>query len=321
MIMLADDVQQHVLCSYGIILIKLYLRYEEILNKSPYRSETEKLLHIIVGAERPLSTDEINVAMNIELRYDGTQGFNDIPLEKRELYPGMLRNLCGLFVQIVDSKVYLIHQTAKEFLVATGSDPKMPDTWRHCLEPEETQKFLAQVCISYLYLKDFNTWETFCGSCYDRTIPKIIYMPKKRVLSTLLGYSATNWVTHYRRVSGIFNQDNIIHFCSSSVRRTIWLRKNRRLFRDYNRFLFKAETHLAGPLLEDLTPLMIFSVYDLYAAAKYMISASYFRKQDLNLCTYENLSALYLAVTHRNFDMVCLSLSYCNISRCAFTSS
>ncbi|KAA8565832.1 hypothetical protein EYC84_009652 [Monilinia fructicola] len=261
--------------------------YEEILNKSPYRSETEKLLHIIVGAERPLSTDEINVAMNIELRYDGTQGFNDIPLEKRELYPGMLRNLCGLFVQIVDSKVYLIHQTAKEFLVATGSDPKMPDTWRHCLEPEETQKFLAQVCISYLYLKDFNTWETFCGSPYDRSILKIIYMPKKRELSTLLEYSATNWVTHY-----------------SSVRRTTWLRINRRLFRGYNRFPFKAETHLAGPLLEDLTPLMIFSVYNLYAAAKYMISASYFRKQDLNLCTYENLSALYLAVMHRNFDMV-----------------
>lgn len=47
------------------------LRYEEILDKSPYRSETEKLLHIIVGAERPLSTDEINVAMNIKICYDG----------------------------------------------------------------------------------------------------------------------------------------------------------------------------------------------------------------------------------------------------------
>ncbi|TGO54843.1 hypothetical protein BCON_0101g00150 [Botryotinia convoluta] len=70
--------------------------YEEILNKSPYRSETEKLLYIVVGAERPLNTDEINVAMNIGICYDATHSFNDIHLENNERYPGMIRNLCGL---------------------------------------------------------------------------------------------------------------------------------------------------------------------------------------------------------------------------------
>ncbi|TGO26200.1 hypothetical protein BPAE_0064g00160 [Botrytis paeoniae] len=72
--------------------------YETILNKSPRRSDTEKLLHIIVGAERPLSTDEINIAMNIKVCYNGSQTFEDICLEDSKRYPGMLRNLSLMII-------------------------------------------------------------------------------------------------------------------------------------------------------------------------------------------------------------------------------
>ncbi|TGO86170.1 hypothetical protein BPOR_0327g00020 [Botrytis porri] len=72
--------------------------YEAILNKSPRRSDTEKLLHIIVGAERPLSTDEINIAMNNKVCYSGSQAFEDIFLEDSKRYPGMLRNLSLMII-------------------------------------------------------------------------------------------------------------------------------------------------------------------------------------------------------------------------------
>lgn len=35
-----------------------------------------------------------------------------------------IRAMCGLFLSIVDSKVYLIHQTAKEFLIPENLDDK-----------------------------------------------------------------------------------------------------------------------------------------------------------------------------------------------------
>ncbi|KAF7891251.1 uncharacterized protein EAF02_001576 [Botrytis sinoallii] len=131
--------------------------YEAILNKSPRRSDTEKLLHIIVGAERPLSTDEINVAMNIKVCYNGSQTFEDICLEDSKRYPGMIRNLCGLFIQIVNSKVYLIHQTAKEFLIENKQNEREHGSWKHCIQPDISQRILAEACISYLFLDNFDS--------------------------------------------------------------------------------------------------------------------------------------------------------------------
>ncbi|KAM0155062.1 hypothetical protein ACHAQE_006965 [Botrytis cinerea] len=193
--------------------------YEEILDKSPYRSETEKLLHIIVGAERPLSTDEINVAMNIKICYDGTQSFDDIHLEKSHRYPRMLRNLCGLFIQFVDSKVYLIHQTAKEFLVATESGLKSPGKWRYCLEPQESHKILAQICISYLYLSDFS-------ASSNSDLPKREHgsSSAKNAPYDLINYWGKNWLSHYRRVPSAVDPVVIVDLCSVSIRRTIWIR-------------------------------------------------------------------------------------------------
>ncbi|KAB8294106.1 hypothetical protein EYC80_009558 [Monilinia laxa] len=47
---------------------------------------------------------------------------------------------------------------------------------------------------------------------------------------------------------------------------------------------------------------MIYSAFDLYAAAKHTVSSSYFRKKDLDY-SY-NGTALYLTVEHQNFEMV-----------------
>ena len=42
-------------------------------------------------------------------------------LEPEERFRVTLRDLCGLFVVIIDAKIYLLHQTAKEFLVQDNS--------------------------------------------------------------------------------------------------------------------------------------------------------------------------------------------------------
>ncbi|OCK72803.1 hypothetical protein K432DRAFT_272316, partial [Lepidopterella palustris CBS 459.81] len=75
-----------------------------------------KRFHIIVAAVRPLTLKEINIALAIKDHYRLHEGLN-IKLKNEARIVIIIRNLCGLFVMIIDQKVYLIHQTAKEFLV------------------------------------------------------------------------------------------------------------------------------------------------------------------------------------------------------------
>ncbi|KAK6598776.1 Vegetative incompatibility protein HET-E-1-like protein 16 [Botrytis cinerea] len=104
---------------------------KQFLRKSPDKQEATKVLHIVVGAERPLSLDELNIAINIENCYDGSQSFEDIELEDPKIFAIRIRGLCGLFISISNSRVYLIHQTAKEFLRSKRLKP--------CINRLETQ--------------------------------------------------------------------------------------------------------------------------------------------------------------------------------------
>ncbi|CAD6449161.1 68ffa22f-365d-404d-aa21-12ceb35b2acf [Sclerotinia trifoliorum] len=195
--------------------------YEAILNKSPDRSRTEKLLHIVVGAERPLTTEEINVVMHINVDYTGTQAFRHIPLEDADAYPAILRSLCGLFIRIEGGKVYLIHQTAKEFLVETQSEKRKENFWKHCLQPGTSHRILAEACISYLFLDDFDNdvnksyWFMIC-----------LESIRANRLGCFLDYSASLWTVHYQCAAPFVVPAAVVDFCSPSNRRSFWLHMN-----------------------------------------------------------------------------------------------
>jgi hypothetical protein len=138
--------------------------YEAILRKVPeqYKQQATKALHIIVAAARPLTLQELNVALAIK---EGTTSCRDHDLIPKEVFPVRIRNLCGLFIRINNSKVTLIHQTAKEFLVtedtatlrrplvlkdisnSPGHSSSCQGVWKHSLEPRESNLLLAKICI------------------------------------------------------------------------------------------------------------------------------------------------------------------------------
>lgn len=135
--------------------------YTAILNRSTKPTRARKLLHIIVAARRPLSLREMNVALAIE---EHSRSYEDLDLEPEESFRVTVRNLCGLFVSVIDSKIFLIHQTAKEFLIRDEatmtpidhSDPSF-DYWKHSLQPTESNLVLAKACISYLLFDVFES--------------------------------------------------------------------------------------------------------------------------------------------------------------------
>ncbi|PTB38413.1 hypothetical protein M441DRAFT_174273, partial [Trichoderma asperellum CBS 433.97] len=127
--------------------------YERILSKSFNTGQARKALHIIVAAARPLSLREMNFALALA---DGHQlSYDDLDPLYDDRFRETLRNICGLCVVIVDSKIYLLHQTVKEFLVKKDTVPAIGSDcggheWKHSLEPHESHRILAEICIWHL---------------------------------------------------------------------------------------------------------------------------------------------------------------------------
>ncbi|KAH7115490.1 hypothetical protein B0J13DRAFT_653898 [Dactylonectria estremocensis] len=154
--------------------------YEQILNKSKEHAMARKALSIILAASRPLTVSEMNVAVNIDATL---QSIHDLDLEDDEDFKSSLRSWCGLFVSIHHSKIYFLHQTAREFLLADLTSP-------------------TTLCV--LYLKFFNSNVNLpidtnreAGHSFDK--------------HAFLDYSAQTWGAHFRE-AGINDDAAIIPF-------------------------------------------------------------------------------------------------------------
>ncbi|RAH41751.1 uncharacterized protein BO95DRAFT_517666, partial [Aspergillus brunneoviolaceus CBS 621.78] len=87
--------------------------YERILDRCVDKPKAKALLHIITAAVEPLSLEELSLALALHLNAD-CQTFTAIidDVEPKERFRKTLRDLCGLFVVIINEKVYFLHQTA-----------------------------------------------------------------------------------------------------------------------------------------------------------------------------------------------------------------
>ncbi|KAK5092372.1 hypothetical protein LTR70_003941 [Exophiala xenobiotica] len=92
--------------------------YEALLSrvKDHLRERVRKVFLIIIGARRPFTSEEMFLALAVSFpeagRGPNTKGF------VKARFEGQIREWCGLFIFIKDSKLFLIHQTAKEFLLS-----------------------------------------------------------------------------------------------------------------------------------------------------------------------------------------------------------
>ena len=155
--------------------------YEAILQRSTDKKKARKLLHIIAAATRPLSLSEMRLALAID---KGHENLKDVEQEQEPVYlfPKIVREICGLFVVIVGSKLYFIHQTAREFLVSDRHQVLLhgeeDSKWYQSLHTTDSNRLLAEICMLYIHLKDFETCDT----------PEQVFHV----------YSARNWGFHLR---------------------------------------------------------------------------------------------------------------------------
>ena len=166
--------------------------YDKILCRSRDFEKAKRLLHIVVAAARPLSLKEMALALAIK---ENHRAYDDLELEPEGRFRNTVRELCGLFLTIIDSKIYLLHQTAKEFLVQkdTLDAARPPDhengrlQWKFSLWPADSNRVLAEICIWHL-LTDFETYPLGTNGENDQSLDNRIF----------LDYSAKNWAAHFR---------------------------------------------------------------------------------------------------------------------------
>ncbi|KAF2968399.1 hypothetical protein GQX73_g5137 [Xylaria multiplex] len=169
--------------------------YDRILCRSRDREKAMRLLHLVVVAARPLSLHEMALALAIKKSH---RSYADLELEPESRFRQTVRELCGLFVNIIDSKIYLIHQTAKEFLVQKELVNETPVSglntnrllWKSSLRPVESHRIMAEICIWHLLFDEFKS------SSYPLTWREARQYSCDYIFAE---YSITRWVAHYRK--------------------------------------------------------------------------------------------------------------------------
>ncbi|CAG9990107.1 unnamed protein product [Clonostachys byssicola] len=171
----------------------LEVEYDKILNRVKHnrRHKAEILLRIVVDAYRPLTLSELDVAFELATGGQDAQTHDDLDLGlDGASIASRLRNLCGLFIYVDDSRIFLIHQSAKEYLVNIHYPRLALDESRpHSQMVKSPNKLLANICVQYLSLKDFS---------YDL---HDVNSNDKESFYPLLEYSAIYLADHFRQAT------------------------------------------------------------------------------------------------------------------------
>ncbi|KFY29287.1 hypothetical protein V493_02440 [Pseudogymnoascus sp. VKM F-4281 (FW-2241)] len=188
--------------------------YTAILNKSTNKDRARKLLNIVCAATEPLSLKEITTALLIQ---ENNEKYDDLEMPPDGFSKTYIRNLCGLFVSVIDGRVFLLHQTAKEFLMANGhcnqSALGLPrdEIWKNSVTTQDSSFLLASVCMWFLQLQEFKG-SSIKQEDIDQLVSKYEF----------LEYSAMNWAVHFRAAmvpDGDPLLDLAFNFCDVQVDR------------------------------------------------------------------------------------------------------
>lgn len=112
-----------------------------------------KALSMVLVAFKPLTVTEMNEALHSKSRYSSYDAFRS-QLEEDDDFEQRLRACCGLLLSVHHGKVYFLHQTVREFLLASSG--KMPDnssgTWHGTFVLEDACLVMTECCTAYLSL-------------------------------------------------------------------------------------------------------------------------------------------------------------------------
>lgn len=98
--------------------------YSRLLAGRPYPTQARRLLQIVLAAARPFTLEEMSIALAVRRSDKQDDTFEDLGARIKHPFENHVKSLCGHFLRIVHERIYLVHQTAREFLLRPES-PKV----------------------------------------------------------------------------------------------------------------------------------------------------------------------------------------------------
>jgi hypothetical protein len=173
--------------------------YKKILTRCEHEKEVRSLLHIIVAAQRPMTLAEIDIALQVDEVSTEVLSTKLSELCKRERSKTevkmnrWIKKACGPFVTILHNRVYLIHETARAYLVRHFGSDVEPREWRGSILLTEAHRRLLRTCMANISLEEVEQAQKNgiygAETCVQELITKYQF----------LDYSATNWLSHLRQ--------------------------------------------------------------------------------------------------------------------------
>lgn len=154
--------------------------YEKILSRRELESRfTETLLQIVLAAQRPLTLDEANYALTLAMEQSKFSSHQELKkkLWKKD-FMTVVKNSCGLLVSVYNSRLYFIHQTAREFLTHSEQQGE----WKGRFQMPKPHYTISISCLRYLLLLDPGLIRTMLST---GDLPPFAH------------YAVENWVFHY----------------------------------------------------------------------------------------------------------------------------
>ncbi|KAJ6037202.1 ankyrin repeat-containing protein [Penicillium herquei] len=247
----ADEAYEKILAKVGST--------EKAHSETKKQRQLKKLLNVIVAATEPLTCQEMNVALSLTASHESYKDLDEIWKYSSRCHQ-YIKELGGQFISIIapDSRVYLLHQTAKDFLLgsakldrkASVSDAN-PPKWKASIHPEEAHRALFEICMWHLRFTEFKT-DTLIRNSKDISQ----YLKDHPFIS----YSAMNWAFHFR-AAGLQEdefQDYLLQICrADSTHCPAWFK------------LYWAKVN--GDFPQGFTTLMIASHFGIKSIVKHLL--------------------------------------------------
>jgi hypothetical protein len=187
--------------------------YQKLAENFFQEEDTARLLIWVAYARKPLSLIELETALAARPE-ENCRCRMDIEKFRTELTERSVNECAGLFLEVRDGRVYLIHQSLKDFL-SKADNPLAASDFLHA---DKLDTFLARACIKYL---DFDEFESAPLLANVQN-----YSERREVISQhpLLEYASRHWYSHVRSDddASLLSSDFNGILCNKNIRAQLW---------------------------------------------------------------------------------------------------
>ncbi len=136
-------------------LEEYYARILERIIESRQDEDAARIFNVLLSAQRSLRQDELAVAIHLFSRPSEYSKHSDFEGKLLLHCSGYAKEVCKSLIKVTDTRIEIVHQSAKAFLLSLSSNPKYTPLCRFIHDPLTSHDLMSRICLQYLLLKEF----------------------------------------------------------------------------------------------------------------------------------------------------------------------